>query len=196
MNKQNLLALFILLVLAKNASADTVYLKDGHVVKGKIFSQSASEVVVQEGGMLNKYYMDQVDRVEKDSPAPAAGNSANAPSPVNLQDVSDISLEKQGLILRLFQLNGTRESLQKNLDGFMAQLPPDKAQELRKIFDLDDIIGQLMPIYAKYYTEEDLKGLIAFYESPTGQKMIQVTPDVIKETIHSTAEYFKSKISP
>ena len=195
MKNHRLLIVFILLILAKNACAETVYLKDGRVVKGKVISQSAAGLNLQEGGMVNKYYLEEIDRIEKEAEVPAAGEIDNF-APIDLQDISDISLEKQGLILRLFQLNGTHETLQKNLDSFFTQIPSDKAQELQKMFDIDDVMKQLMPVYAKYYTEEDLKGLIAFYESPAGQKMIQVTPELIKETIHTTAQYFKSKISP
>ena len=37
----------------------------------------------------------------------------------------------------------------------------------------------LVPIYDKHWTDEDVKGLILFYETPLGQKMITVLPQVM-----------------
>jgi len=46
------------------------------------------------------------------------------------------------------------------------------SEELRKV-DLGRIAPEL---YDKYFTNEEIKGLIAFYESPIGKKTIQVLP--------------------
>ncbi|MDM7922475.1 MAG: DUF2059 domain-containing protein [Pyrinomonadaceae bacterium] len=38
------------------------------------------------------------------------------------------------------------------------------------------------PLYDKLFTEEDLKGLITFYASPTGKKMISAMPELWAES--------------
>lgn len=53
------------------------------------------------------------------------------------------------------------------------------AKELKS----DEAIERIVPIYDKYYTDQDIKGLLAFYESPLGQKVVQTTPQVMKESM-------------
>jgi hypothetical protein len=43
-------------------------------------------------------------------------------------------------------------------------------------------VNLLVPIYDKHWTDEDVKGLILFYETPLGQKMITVLPQVMAES--------------
>jgi hypothetical protein len=42
---------------------------------------------------------------------------------------------------------------------------------------------RLIPLYAKYFTADDVKGLIAFYQSPLGQKSLSVTPALMKDAM-------------
>src|SRR5258708_33810061 len=51
--------------------------------------------------------------------------------------------------------------------------------EMSKQINYNELIDTVyVPTYDKYYTVEDLKGLIAFYKTPTGLKFIKVMPDV------------------
>ncbi len=47
----------------------------------------------------------------------------------------------------------------------------------------DALNEQIFPLYAKYYSEEDLDNLIAFYKTPTGQKVIQTMPALLQESM-------------
>lgn len=47
----------------------------------------------------------------------------------------------------------------------------------------DDIVDLVVPIYAKHFTAEDVKNLIAFYESPTGRKLTNVQPVILQESM-------------
>jgi hypothetical protein len=44
------------------------------------------------------------------------------------------------------------------------------------------LVNLLVPIYDKHLTGDDVKGLILFYETPLGQKMITVLPQVMAES--------------
>ena len=50
------------------------------------------------------------------------------------------------------------------------------------------------PIYDKHFTEEELKDLVAFYKSPTGQKAIEVMPDLLKESLEKASELMNPKL--
>jgi hypothetical protein len=46
----------------------------------------------------------------------------------------------------------------------------------------DFVMEMLVPIYDKYLTHEDIKGLIAFYETPAGRKLLAVMPQMHRES--------------
>lgn len=49
--------------------------------------------------------------------------------------------------------------------------------------DSNEVIDMTVPIYQKYLTQDDIDALNAFYNSPAGQKMIQVQPKIMRESI-------------
>jgi hypothetical protein len=40
----------------------------------------------------------------------------------------------------------------------------------------------VIPIYDKYLTADDLKGLLDYYHSPLGQRMLKALPEVTRES--------------
>jgi uncharacterized protein len=59
-------------------------------------------------------------------------------------------------------------------DAFVARLP--------KHFDPDSLTERVIPIYDKYLTTNDLKGLLDYYRSPLGQRMLKALPEVTRES--------------
>lgn len=47
---------------------------------------------------------------------------------------------------------------------------------------MPDLIGQLVPIYHRHFTHEEIQGLIAFYRTDLGQKTLHELPRVIEES--------------
>jgi hypothetical protein len=45
------------------------------------------------------------------------------------------------------------------------------------------LISQMVPIYAKYFTREDVQALTAFYQSEAGRKSISVMPALFQESM-------------
>jgi hypothetical protein len=54
----------------------------------------------------------------------------------------------------------------------------DVAAQLRKDYDgkKAELVYEVALIYAKHFTEQELKDLVAFYKSPLGQKMLKEEP--------------------
>jgi hypothetical protein len=52
----------------------------------------------------------------------------------------------------------------------------------QKHFDPDSLTERVIPIYDKYLTAEDLQGLLDYYHSPLGQRMLKVLPQVTSES--------------
>ena len=70
---------------------------------------------------------------------------------------------------------------------------PDRALAIaREVLDKEfanlfsgpqNILQELVPVYAKYFTQDDIRGMLAFYESPVGKKMIQTMPAVVQDSM-------------
>jgi hypothetical protein len=59
-----------------------------------------------------------------------------------------------------------------------------------KKFDVDAVTAQLISVYDKHYTDEEIKGLLQFYGSPLGQKVAAESPKIgreIQESIRLSA---------
>ena len=53
--------------------------------------------------------------------------------------------------------------------------------EFQKKFDADAVTNQLVAIYDKHFTEEEVKDLLEFYGSPLGQKVAAEMPKITRE---------------
>jgi hypothetical protein len=59
-----------------------------------------------------------------------------------------------------------------------------------KKFDVDAVTEQLISVYDKHYTDDEIKGLLQFYGSPLGQKVAGESPKIgreIQESIRNSA---------
>jgi len=56
-------------------------------------------------------------------------------------------------------------------DEFMSEIKPD------------ELIDLIIPLYQKYYTDEDIDNMIIFYNSSTGKKAISVMPQLMQESM-------------
>ena len=172
--------------------AETIYMKNGQVIKGTVMQKNYNDVVIQVNGLPRKYYDGEIDRIEKDKEE-AAVILPSITLQIDPTLFSGISPAKVSLILRLMEVNGTYENLKKSFDQTLAIAPPERQKALKQLFNVDDIVKEIVPILDKRYNEDDLRGLIQFYEGPLGQKMLKVTPELMKETMQTMVQYFKDK---
>jgi len=131
------------------------------------------------------------------------GSSQNSvqPSPQNntsVQASSNIDRVKEADIRSLMELVGARDMVQDGADNaiqqsrekVLATVPNnDKGQKFvnafatsyQKKLDTDQITDQLVGIYDKHYTDDEIKGLLQFYGSPLGQKVAAEMPKINRE---------------
>jgi hypothetical protein len=55
--------------------------------------------------------------------------------------------------------------------------------DMRAEMRMDEFTGLIVPIYMKHLTDEDVRGMITFYESPLGRKLVQVQPLIIRDSM-------------
>ena len=65
------------------------------------------------------------------------------------------------------------EEQMANVNDFMA--------ETMKDFPMDGMLDDMIPVYQKHLTQPDVEAMIAFYASPTGQKLMQEMPAMTSE---------------
>lgn len=87
--------------------------------------------------------------------------------------------------------DGANSAIEQSREKLLATVPNnDKGQAFvnafaasyQKKLDVDQITDQLVAIYDKHYTEDEIKGLLQFYGSPLGQKVAAEMPKIGRET--------------
>ncbi len=121
----------------------------------------------------------------QDNAAPAQPNSAIDPT-------------KEADIRSLMELVGARDAVQdgaksaieQSREKLLSTVPNnDKGQAFvnafaasyQKKFDADLVTNQLVGIYDKHFTEDEIKGLLQFYGSQLGQKVAAEMPKITRE---------------
>ena len=98
--------------------------------------------------------------------------------------------EKEKAIIQLLELTNSKamaaqayELIIPQIKTLVPSVPDEWWDMFRENMDFDGLIMDLIPIYDKYYTLEDIQGMIAFYESPVGRKVTEVTPKMTAESM-------------
>ena len=149
-------------------------------------------------------------------PAPAKGGTAVAQTPAPAKSTktdtapgtsqepaskaaTKISPEKEAAIRKLFEIQGTRKSMEQVFAGMSENMKPTLAKMLPpgeyqdKLIPLffekfqsklkaDDLMDLIIPIYDRYLSKEDIDALAQFYQTPVGKKMTSVLPQLVVET--------------
>lgn len=97
---------------------------------------------------------------------------------------------KRDDIRKLIEITGSKKAVALMLPQMLApmkssfpQVPDQFWQETAEEFKIDELVDRLVPIYDKYYTHDDIRGIIAFYQSPLGLKLISTQPQVMQESL-------------
>src|ERR1700735_2306053 len=125
----------------------------------------------------------------------AQQNDANAPaSKADIQRYLDAmhtrDMMKSMMEVMTVQMRKTvHEQLQKQQN-----LPADAEERLNKstddqlkAFPYDELIDVMIPVYQKHLTKGDVDALVAFYESPTGAKMLKEMPAMTAESMQAAS---------
>ena len=106
---------------------------------------------------------------------------------------------KEDLIRKLFEVQGTRKTMEEVIAGLSGNMRPMLAQSLPPgdyrdtLIDLffkkfqakmkiDDLIDLIVPIYDRHFSKEDIAGLMQFYQTPLGKKLNSVASQLAIET--------------
>jgi hypothetical protein len=81
------------------------------------------------------------------------------------------------------------------------KLPPDFEERTQKMMDdylkdlpLDEMLQAMVPAYQKHLTKGDINALVAFYSSPTGQKLIREMPAITAEAMQAVMPLVQQRV--
>lgn len=73
-----------------------------------------------------------------------------------------------------------------------SELPPDYEKKMTAMMDdmmrnmpWDDMMKAMSPVYQKHFTRGDVHALVAFYSTPTGQKILRELPQMTTEAMQT-----------
>ncbi len=132
------------------------------------------------------------------NPVSAAPQSAAAQDQTAPAEIKPIDPVKDADIRSLMELIGARDQIQDAVstsseqyrEKLLATVPNnEKGQAFvisfidsyQKKFDVDQMTEQLVAIYDKHYTDEEIKTMLQFYGSPVGQKVAAEMPKIGRE---------------
>ena len=58
-------------------------------------------------------------------------------------------------------------------------------QEFSQEINPEELVNLTVPIYDKYFTWDEIRQLINFYETPTGKKIISTLPAIMDEAMNA-----------
>lgn len=107
---------------------------------------------------------------------------------------------KEADIRRLLELTTPRATFDRIVSEVIGNLRktlppiPDSAWEevktmVRTDFTFENIEKLLIPIYTKHFTAREIKGLLAFYQSPVGRKYTRELPLLELETLEVSVQF-------
>lgn len=101
-------------------------------------------------------------------------------------------------VRKLLEVTEAGERAKKTMDELFDQYrkDPDLAEfaDLYKEVDTQQLVELIVPIYMKHYSEEEINGLIEFYKTPVGRKLIQTQPKIMKETMEVYGKWWEERI--
>lgn len=81
------------------------------------------------------------------------------------------------------------ELQRKSYQDFLSEDFFDEMEKEMLEFGLEKLIPKFTPVYRKHLTEEDLDGIITFYESEVGKKLTEKMPMIVSEAMQIGAEW-------
>ena len=87
--------------------------------------------------------------------------------------------------------DGANTAIEQSREKLLATVPNNEkgqafvnafAASYQKRFDVNQVTDQLVGVYDKHFTDDEIKGLLQFYGSPLGQKVAAEMPQINRET--------------
>jgi hypothetical protein len=82
-----------------------------------------------------------------------------------------------------------------------ANLPSDFEPRMNKMMDdmlrdfpMNEMLDAMIPVYQKHWTKGDVDAMVAFYSTPTGQKILKDLPTIMSEAVQAAAPIMQKRM--
>jgi hypothetical protein len=130
-------------------------------------------------GLLTAFSMPVLGQV----PSPAnASTTEMVPSSIDPAKAAEIKkmLDLTGVLKLMGQM---KTRLLETYKDQHPGVPPEVWKRIDQEMDMGQLLQDIIPLYDKYYTLDDLKAANAFYGSPAGQHLLAATPQLMRESM-------------
>ena len=97
------------------------------------------------------------------------------------------SASEVAAVRELLEVSRSRESFIRAMElgmeeSGMGELTPEVRKVVREFMDehfrYEEIEPDLIAVYTRLYTEDEISGMTAFYRTPLGQRMVETSPEL------------------
>jgi len=101
-------------------------------------------------------------------------------------------------VLKLLELSGSTSTMKVAMDQIIQKVPKEKHSAFQKDFEalMPGLYDKMATIYMEIYTKEDVKGMIAFYETPIGKKMTAKAGEITQKSMTVAGEWASKNLQP
>jgi len=128
-----------------------------------------------------------------------AQTSAANSEPASRQDVENLfAMLKLDRMMQV-TMTAAAEQMKNNLPELMRQqnieVPKEQldamAEDIFRDYPMKQVLDSMIPVYQKHLTKVDVTNILAFYQTPTGQKMLNEMPEMSKEAMQAANPVMK-----
>ena len=115
----------------------------------------------------------------------------------DLTDKADKNSKKKD-ILKLLEITGAKklavDAFSYSVEMYKVSMP-EVYEILMKEINIEEMVEELFVYaYDKYFSETEIEGMIEFYESPLGNKMVGSAPQIYQEVRVMAEDHVKKKL--
>lgn len=94
-------------------------------------------------------------------------------------------------VLRVIEMSGSGSQMKLAKDQILKMIPQEKQAAFLIEFDatLPSFYDKIAQVYMDTYTKEDIKAMIAFYETPVGKKMTAKSSELAEKSQKAAQEW-------
>jgi hypothetical protein len=96
----------------------------------------------------------------------------------------------------------THQMVHSQISKNAANLPPDFEERMNKMtdeelknFPVEEMLQAMIPVYQKHWTKGDVDAMVAFYSTPTGQKVLRELPATMAEGMQAMQPILQKRMN-
>lgn len=125
---------------------------------------------------------------------PTSGAEAAAIELMEITNSREILDQTMGQIEAMMQQQLATMDLSPEARTAQARVVRESMEWMEEVMSWDKMQQAYVEIYVEVFTEEELRELVAFYQTPIGQKMIEKMPALMQKSMEVTMEMIQEQM--